>query len=123
MYNKATTNSIQYQYFAKKVEINGISYKSLKNAALILKESRTNLSRKCLDPKNQEYKFIETNLVIQDLKLNSTQKSFFKAELPCEIDNIKYPSLNTASKKLRIDRKVIKKRILSLFYPSYRFLE
>ena len=75
-YNKPISKNIQY--FAQKVEINGVFYTSLRKAALILKESRTNISRKCLDPHNPKYPFIETSAVIQeDSNLKIKTKIFF----------------------------------------------
>ena len=121
LYNKLPANSIHY--FAQKVKIRGEIYTSLRKAAQSLKESRTNISRKCLDEKNEEYGFIETSLILKDTSLKLTQKYYFKASLPCEIDNLSYTSLNQASKKLGIHPKTIKKRIQSTSYPNYRFLE
>nr|AOC61479.1 putative GIY-YIG homing endonuclease [Rhexinema sarcinoideum] len=120
LYNKPPINSTQY--FAQKVKIKGKLYSSLKKAAQSLKESRTNIFRKCLDPKNGDYELIETNLLEENLNLKLTQKYYFKAFLPCEINNQYYGSLNQASKALGIDRKTIKKRIQSPSYPNYRLL-
>jgi uncharacterized membrane protein len=111
-------------YFAKKVKIKGKIYLSLRNAAKNLKESRTNIFRKCLDVKNQDYELIETSFVAEKTNVKAkqaTQTDYFKASLPCEINNLSYASLNKASKKLGIHSKTIKKRILSPSYPNYSF--
>lgn len=120
LYNKPPI--ILTQYFAQKVKIKGKLYSSLRKAAQSLKKSRTNISRKCLDSKNDDYELVEPNLLDENFNLKLTQKYSFKASLPCEINNHYYASLNQASKALGIDRKTIKKRIQSTSYPNYRLL-
>lgn len=56
LYNKPSNNSTNY--VVQQVKRKNQVYPSLREAARILKESRTHMSRKCKDPQNQEYEFV-----------------------------------------------------------------
>lgn len=108
-YNKTRFNE---SFYAQGVKINNQNFPSLSNAATLLKESRTNLVRKCLDQKNSKYLFVTSNL---------TQKYVFRKSVSCEIEGVFYPSLAQAGKVLHLNHKTIKNRILSKKYPTYVF--
>jgi hypothetical protein len=81
-----------------------------------LKESRTNIVRKALNPEILDYVFLthEENFVF-----NSQQEYKFHKSCSCIIDGRSYNSLNQAAKDLRIHQKTVKKRILSDKWPTY----
>jgi group I intron endonuclease len=96
------------------IKINNKIYSSLNEAAKELKESRTNLLRKCLNPSIENYTIVESEIA------NIKKYTFYKSQA-CVIDGVFYSSLNQAAKRLKTDHKTIKNRILSEKYPNYNF--
>lgn len=100
------------------IQIRGQIYPSLSNAARLLKESRTNIVRKALNPENLDYVFLSQE---DNLALNLEQEYKFRKPCSCFINGVVYQSLNLAAKDLGIHHKTVKNRILSDKWPNYRF--
>lgn len=115
-FQRYNTLDTKQTFFAKSVMIKGELYPSLSQAALVLKESRTNLVRKCKNDHNCEYNFFEQSG-------NGNQKYAFRKATPCLINNIYYPSLSKAGKKLKINHKTIKHRIESNKWEKYTYVK
>ncbi len=102
-----------WNFYSQKLKIFGKTYNSLRQAALSLKESRTQISRKCRDETNIDYVFLEQT---------NYDKIYKKNSIPCKIDNKIYYSISQASKSLKQSFTTIKKRCKSKKYPNYIFL-
>lgn len=101
------------------IEIRGQIYPSLSNAARVLKESRTNIVRKALNPKILDYVFRIHEEHEENALLNSKQEYKFRRSCACIIDGQFSKSLNEAARDLEINQKTIKNRILSDKWPNY----
>lgn len=99
-YNKEKNQT--WNFYSQKVLIKGISYQSLRKAAMSLKESRTNLMRKIKDLKNLDYQLLKTTCY---------KRIYKKRFIPCQINNVHYLTLSEASKTLRQSRAKIKKTL------------
>ena len=102
---------------AKSVMIHGLFYSSLSQAARVLKESRTNLVRKCKSDHYKNYTFWQP-----EQQLKTPQKNYsFKKSTACFVDNVFYSSLSQAGKALKISHKTVKNRIESHKWPKYQY--
>nr|YP_636225.1 putative site-specific DNA endonuclease [Tupiella akineta]AAV80647.1 putative site-specific DNA endonuclease [Tupiella akineta] len=106
-YNKPKNQS--WNFYSQKVLIKGTVYQSLREAAIGLKESRTNLMRKLGDLKNLDYQLLETT-------------GYKKRSIACQITNVKYLMLSEAAKTLKQSPTTIKKKCKSEEYPNSIFL-
>lgn len=104
-----------WNFYTQKVKIKGVIYNSLRQASLIVDESRTNLVRKCKDINNKNYIFLEKKTYIK-------AKIYENNSIPCKINNIIYPSISNASKTLNHSYETITKRCKSNNYPNYMFI-
>lgn len=102
-----------WNFYSKQVKIKGKIYQSLKQASASLNESRTHLTRKCRDPNNTDYVFLE---------ITNYDKIYKKNSICCKIDNVVYSSISQASKALKKSPTTIKRRCESTNYPNYLFL-
>jgi hypothetical protein len=64
----------------------------LRQASASLNESRTHLTRKCRDPNNTDYVFLETT---------NYEKIYKKNSISCKINYVVYSSISQASKALK----------------------
>ena len=110
-YNKLYINK---SFAARVIKVNKKIYYSLHEAAKELNESRTHLTRKCLDKKNLNYNFVEQK---------SNLKFKFNKPVRCKINGTIYKSLNEAAKELNVNHSTIKHRILSKKFPDYKYFD
>jgi len=108
------TRSTWHQTY-QKVKINDKIYLSLREAARIVKELRTNITRKCRDRKNQNYNFITTELTKQETVQSKKSK-------PCSINGITYVSMAAAAKHTKQSSSTIRRRCLSKTNLNYCFV-
>lgn len=110
-YNKKKNKT--WNFYSQKVLIKGTIYESLRNAAICLNESRTNLMRKIKNENNIDYQLLE----------KICYKSFSKKpSIACQINNVNYSSLSEAAKALKQGFTTIKKKCESEKYPNFLFL-
>jgi hypothetical protein len=76
------------------IRIKGQIYPSLSNAAKLLKEARTNIVRKALNPENLDSMFLTQG---ENAGLNLKQEYIFHKSCPCIINGIVYQSLSLAA--------------------------
>lgn len=105
-------DNYNWNFYSQKIKINDIIYDSLRQAALIRNESRTNITRNCKNKNNLDYSFLEKT----DYDIIYKKKS-----ISCKIDNVIYDSISQASKILKQSYTTIKKRCNSKEYPNYIF--
>lgn len=102
-----------WNFYSQQLKIKGKIYQSLRRASATLNESRTHLTRKCRDPNNTDYVFLD--------KINY-EKIYKKNSISCKIDDIVYSWISQASKALKKSPTTIKKRCESINYPNYLFV-
>lgn len=112
-YNRLNISTWQRPY--QQVQINDQTYQSLRSAARILKQSRTNLTRKCRDISNPNYNFITTD--------TKQETVYSKKSKPCIINGIMYESMATAAKHVKQSASTIRRRCMSKTNLNYRFVE
>lgn len=110
LYNK--TISHEWSPYLQQVQINGKFYPSLRQAALLLNESRTHLTRKCRDIHNPHYRFLTKTPAL--LK-NKSRK--------CKVHNVSSKSIRQAAIELNKTPREIKKRCGSKNFPDYFFID
>ena len=113
-YNRLNISKWQRPY--QQVQINDQTYHSLRSAARILKQSRTNLTRKCRDILNPNDNFIITDFIKQE-------KVYSKKSKPCIINDVTYESMAAATKHTRQSASTIRRRCMSKTNLNYRFIE
>lgn len=104
----------KWKSYRRSIKIRGKLYPSLRQAAKILKESRTNITRKCDDPKNSTYFYYETIF-------DETRHSKRSAISCCVHDKI-YSSLTEAARDQKMHFYTVKKRCLSKHFSDCYFL-
>ena len=97
------------------VEVKGIRYSSMREAAKTLNISRTNLKRKCEDPTQTDYIYCERVVEITSYSHKRTQ--------PCSLYGRTYNSLTEAARDLHMHFNTVKKRCLSKDFPDCFFIE
>lgn len=101
-------SKLGWTQYSQQIKVEGKIYHSLRSAALILKQSKTNLIRKCRDQNNLNYQYLE-------------KVPYTKCCQPVQIDGIYYPSIKAATLKLKLAFSTVKKRCQSEQYPTYIF--
>lgn len=112
-YNRLNNFKVAWQSY-QPVQINNQIYEGLRAASRALKESRTNIKRKCLDESITNYKFINSS---------EPQNVYKKRSKPCMIHNVFYDSIKNAAEKTKLSSSTIRRRCMDKTNHKYKFVE